>query len=130
VTNAPATDFQKICSNQIACLKRECKDAIEQHPDTGGVMERVHIALIDIGRIPEYAPVNFGEGPQWIEFVIKAAKTSTNLQLCNTLVTFRQFTHITRNRSVGLIRTSRLETETIPLSPSCHLRNIAQMFYY
>jgi hypothetical protein len=39
MTNAPAPDFQKIWSNRIASLKREYKDAIEQHPDAGGVME-------------------------------------------------------------------------------------------
>jgi hypothetical protein len=43
-----ATDFKKLWSNHISFLRREYKDAIQQHRDAGGVMERVHVVLIDI----------------------------------------------------------------------------------
>jgi hypothetical protein len=59
-----APDFKKLWSNQIACLRREDKDAIQQHSDAVGVMERVDVVLIDIARLAGGTSTSAGESPE------------------------------------------------------------------
>lgn len=61
MVNVPAPDFQKFWSNQIASLRSEYKDAIQQHPDSGGVLERVQVVLTDIARLARCTPVSVGK---------------------------------------------------------------------
>jgi hypothetical protein len=80
MANVPTPEFQKLWSNKIECLGREYKDAIQQHSDAGGVMERVHRVLIDIACLVEYTPHSIGESSKWAEVVTNAAETSIKLQ--------------------------------------------------
>jgi hypothetical protein len=75
MVNVPAPDFQKLWSNQIASLRSEYKEAIQQHPNAGGVMERVRVVLTDFASLARCTPVFVGESPQWSE-VMSAAETS------------------------------------------------------
>jgi hypothetical protein len=58
MANAPTPEFQKLWTDQIECLKLECQDAIQKHPDAAGVMERVHRVLVDIANLA-------GRTPSW-----------------------------------------------------------------
>jgi hypothetical protein len=78
MVHVPSPDFQKLWSNQIASLRSEYKDAIQQHPDAGGVMERVHVVLTNIARLARCTPVYVGESPQCTE-VMNAVETSRTL---------------------------------------------------
>jgi hypothetical protein len=80
MANVPAPDFQKIWSNHIASLRREYKDAIQQYPDAGGVMTRVHVLLIDIIHLLGCTPATVGESPQRTN-VLNDAETSRNHEL-------------------------------------------------
>jgi hypothetical protein len=79
MANVPAPEFQKLWTNHIECLRRECQDAIQKYPDTAGVMERVHRVLVDIARLAGCTPISVGQRPKWDEIVKTAAETSRNL---------------------------------------------------
>jgi hypothetical protein len=52
--NVPAPD-------QIASLRREYEDPIQQHPHAGGVMERMHVVLTNIAHLAACTLASVGE---------------------------------------------------------------------
>jgi hypothetical protein len=80
MANVPSQNFQKLWLNHVASLSCGRKDAIQQHPDAAGVMERIHIELSD-RHFPTSGctPVSVGKTHEGTEVILNAAEICRNL---------------------------------------------------